>query len=48
MTIWSSKVAKIVREKLVKGNRNFVPCNVCDVKGTLIGKKHAIEWKKIT
>ena len=33
------------RDKLSKGNRNFSPCNVCDVKGVLIGKKHSIAWE---
>ena len=47
MTIWNSQIANKAREKLIKGNRNFEPCNVCDVKGTLIGKKHSIAWKKI-
>jgi hypothetical protein len=22
------------------------PCNVCDVKGTLMGQRHADEWQK--
>ena len=39
--IWTSKFANIGRKLLNKGNRNFTPCNLCDVKGTLIGKKHA-------
>ena len=30
-----------VREMLITGNRNFSPCNVCDVNGSLIGSSHA-------
>ena len=28
------------RDKLNKGDRSTSPCNVCDVHGDLIGKKH--------
>ena len=34
MSIWTASVAIIARKNLNKGNRNFSPCNVCDVKGT--------------
>ena len=33
MNIWTSRVAVIARKSLNKGNRNFSPCDVCDVKG---------------
>ena len=36
-----------VREMLITGNRNFSPCNVCDVNGSLIGSSHADAWTKI-
>ena len=29
---------------LINGKRNISPCNVCDVKGTLIGQKHVEAW----
>ena len=45
--IWNSKKSINIRKKLNKANRKFVPCNVCDVKGELIGEKHAKEWEKI-
>ena len=45
--IWSSKIAMDARYKLNKGDRNFNPCNVCDVNGVLIGKKHAKAWQEI-
>ena len=45
LKIWTSKFAKNTRKRLSESDRNFSPCNVCDVKGTLIGKKHAVAWK---
>ena len=47
MEIWNSRMAKINRKNLYKGNRNFSPCDVCDVKGTLIGEKHALAWEDL-
>ncbi len=45
--IWTSKFANVSRKLLNKGNRNFSPCNLCDVKGTLIGKKHANAFSQL-
>ncbi len=47
LEIWTSQLAKISRKKLNNGDRGFSPCNVCDVHGTLIGKKHSKAWKEI-
>lgn len=47
LDIWLSKKAKQNRNLLNSANRNIKPCNVCDVKGDLIGKKHSEAWKKI-
>ena len=47
MTIWTTSVAITARKNLNNGNRNFSPCNVCDVKGTLIGKEHSIAWNNL-
>lgn len=44
--IWYSKKAIIIRKKLNSGDRNIKPCDVCDVKGTYIGKEFAEEWQK--
>ena len=44
--IWMSKIAMESRYKLLNSDRKFVPCNLCDVTGTLIGKEHANHWKK--
>ena len=43
--IWTSKKFEFMRKKLSKGERDFSPCNLCDVKGDLIGKKHVEFWK---
>ena len=34
-------------KKLNSGNRKIKPCDVCDVKGTYIGKEYAESWEKI-
>ena len=46
LNIWTSQLAETTRKRLNNSDRNFSPCNVCDVKGTLIGKKHADAWGK--
>ena len=47
LNIWNSKKAIMIRKKLNNSNRNFSPCNTCDVKGSLIGEKHSKFWDKI-
>lgn len=42
LNIWYSEQSKKIRKLLNKSNRNFSPCNVCDVEGTLMGKKNSI------
>ena len=44
--IWTSQIANISRKKLNNGDRDFSPCNVCDVHGTLIGEKNSKTWGK--
>jgi radical SAM protein with 4Fe4S-binding SPASM domain len=39
--IWFSKKFMAIRKILNKSNRNFKPCNVCDVEGTFMGKKNS-------
>lgn len=46
LEIWTAKISTMTRKGLIDSNRNFSPCNKCDVDGTLIGKKHAMYWKK--
>ena len=41
LDIWFNKKALYLRQKLYNSNRNFSPCNVCDVEGTLIGEKNS-------
>lgn len=47
LNIWTSDNAKKSRINLAQANRKFSPCNVCDVKGDLIGSNHALAWKKL-
>ena len=47
LNIWNSKKAILIRKKLNNSDRNFSPCNACDVKGSLIGEKHSKFWDKI-
>jgi radical SAM protein with 4Fe4S-binding SPASM domain len=42
--IWLSQKTKEARKKLNIGDRSLSPCNVCDVNGDLIGKKHHEAW----
>ena len=44
--IWTSQLSEISRKSVLRGNRNFSPCDVCDVHGTLIGKTHAEAWER--
>ena len=44
--IWTSQISEMTRKGLIKGDRTFSPCDVCDVYGDLIGKTHADGWKK--
>jgi radical SAM protein with 4Fe4S-binding SPASM domain len=46
LEVWSGKLMQQVREKLGNADRNFEPCNACDVKGTLIGGNHFHKWKE--
>ena len=41
LDIWFSKRSMRIRKMLNKSNRNFTPCNVCDVEGTFMGKKNS-------
>ena len=44
--IWRNRKFDKARRNLLNGNRNFTPCNKCDVSGKLIGEKHAEIWKE--
>jgi len=36
-----------IRHRLNDADRNFKPCNVCDVDGSLMGRKHAEAWAEL-
>jgi len=42
--IWNGTAIKRARISLSKSDRNFQPCNVCDVDGTLMGGAHFDKW----
>ena len=46
INIWKNEKYFFARKKLLNADRNFSPCNKCDVEGSLIGNKHAKEWLK--
>jgi radical SAM protein with 4Fe4S-binding SPASM domain len=43
--IWTGSLFDTARQRLRHGDRNFSPCNVCDVKGALMGKRHVEAWE---
>lgn len=45
--IWFSKRFMGIRKTLNKSNRNFKPCNVCDVDGTFMGEKNSKYFNSI-
>ena len=46
LDIWFSEKSLRIRKQLGSKNRNFSPCNVCDVDGTLMGQKIRIFYMK--
>ena len=45
--IWCGEKFSSARQRLAKSDRNFSPCDKCDVTGTFMGANHASSWKKI-
>ena len=45
--IWLGKKFNFARKKLLNSDRNFSPCNKCDVDGEFMGKVHADKWDGI-
>lgn len=45
--IWGNEKFDRARKKLLNKDRNFTPCNKCDVSGELIGSEHAKKWTSI-
>lgn len=44
--VWYSEEYNLIRENLMKKNRNINPCKTCDVKGDLNGEEYFQEWDK--
>ena len=47
LNIWFSSNAMTIRKKLANSDRKFSPCNLCDVNGTLMGKKNSSYFKDL-
>jgi len=45
--IWLGKAFCNARNMLASGNRELTPCNVCDVRGTLMGQSHVQAWSSL-
>ena len=45
--IWMNQKFFLARKNLVNANRNFSPCNKCDVTGTYMGQEHAQAWQDL-
>tara|TARA_Y100000590_G_scaffold373653_1_gene437576 strand:+ start:4103 stop:4981 length:879 start_codon:yes stop_codon:yes gene_type:complete len=45
--IWSNQKFNLARKKLSIADRNFAPCNKCDVTGTYMGREHMKAWQEI-
>jgi radical SAM protein with 4Fe4S-binding SPASM domain len=43
--VWFKDKSMKIRNTLANSNRNFSPCNVCDVEGTLMGEDNASYFK---
>ena len=44
--VWTGRAMTFARKRLAQSDRNFSPCDVCDVRGTLIGQEHFEEWQR--
>ena len=44
--IWNSNLINQARKKLLAGERDFLPCNKCDVNGLLNGNEFKDSWAK--
>ena len=43
--LWKGKMIESNRKILSKDSRNFIPCNKCDVDGTVIGENNFKAWE---
>tara|TARA_Y100000816_G_C26091808_1_gene577120 strand:- start:1223 stop:2140 length:918 start_codon:yes stop_codon:yes gene_type:complete len=45
--IWTGSAITKYRKNLLQGKRCNSPCTECNAEGTVLGKSHASEWRKI-
>lgn len=43
-TLWRSRRLEMIRKTLGEADRNFSPCEKCDVIGTLMGEENYLAW----
>ena len=46
LEVWRGEKLEEIRKNLANSNRNFIPCNSCDVLGTIIGEKNFKAWER--
>lgn len=44
--LWDGDAMQQVRKRLAAADRDFAPCDVCDVDGTLMGARHFQAWRR--
>lgn len=45
--LWFGSQMDYLRKRLGKGERCMSPCNLCDVKGEIMGSSHKMEWERL-
>lgn len=45
LEVWTSPALTAARKRLAAADRDFTPCNMCDVKGALMGEDHFQHWQ---
>lgn len=46
LDVWNNDQLKKIRLALAKSNRDFSPCDLCNVDGTMMGQDHFNAWEK--
>jgi radical SAM protein with 4Fe4S-binding SPASM domain len=46
LEVWTGSSMNNIRKRLGNRDREFSPCNECDVKGTYIGREHFTKWQE--
>ncbi|MFH1581667.1 MAG: radical SAM/SPASM domain-containing protein [Pseudomonadota bacterium] len=46
LEVWNNDRLKKIRMDLARANRDFSPCNLCNVDGTMMGQNHFNAWER--